>query len=78
MTTGKTIVFQKKKPSSSDDLPGGPVVKNPPSNVRNTSSIPGQGTKITRATGQLIGCATTTEARTPPCRTLVLPPSTAK
>ena len=27
------------------DFPGGPVVKNLPSNVRNMSSIPGQGTK---------------------------------
>ena len=36
------------------DLPGGPVVKNPPaSNVEDAGSIQGLGTKIPRATGQL-------------------------
>ena len=43
------------------DFPGGPVVKNPPSNAGNTGSIPGQGTKIPHAAGQLSPCATTTE-----------------
>ena len=28
------------------DFPGGPVVKNPPSNVRDADLIPGQETKI--------------------------------
>ena len=32
------------------DFPGGPVVKNPPSNGGNVGSIPGQGTKIPQAT----------------------------
>ena len=33
------------------DVPGGPVVKNPPSDEGNVGSIPGQG--IPRAVGQL-------------------------
>ena len=43
------------------EFPGGPVVKNLLSNAGNTGSIPGQGTKIPHATGQLSLCATTTE-----------------
>ena len=43
------------------DSPGGPVVKNPPSNTGDARSIPGQGTKIPHAAGQLRPCATTTE-----------------
>ena len=43
------------------DFPGGPVVKNPPSNAGDVGSIPGQGTKISHATGQLSPHATTTE-----------------
>ena len=33
------------------DFPGGPVVKNPPSNARDAGSIPGQGTKTPHAAG---------------------------
>ena len=47
------------------DFPGGPVVKNPPSNAGDVSSIPGQGTKIPHAEGQLSPHATTRE---PVCR----------
>ena len=36
------------------DFPDGPVVKNPPSNTRYVDSIAGPGTKIPRASGQLI------------------------
>ena len=43
------------------DFPGGPVVKNPPSNAGKAGSIPGRGTKIRPAAGQLSQCATTTE-----------------
>ena len=43
------------------DFPRGPVVKNPPSNAGDMSSIPGRGTKIPHATAQLSPCATTTE-----------------
>ena len=35
------------------DFPGGPVAKNLPSNAGDAGSIPGQGTKIPHATGQI-------------------------
>ena len=35
------------------DFPGGPVVKNLPSNAGDTGSIPGGGTQIPHAMGQL-------------------------
>ena len=35
------------------DFPGGPVVKNPPCNAGDTSSMLGPGTKIPHASGQL-------------------------
>ena len=41
------------------DFPGGPVVKNPPSNAGNLGSIPGPETKISH--GQLSPCAATPE-----------------
>ena len=41
--------------------PGGPVVKNPPTNAGDADSIPGQGTKIPHATEQLSLNATTTK-----------------
>ena len=43
------------------DFPGGPVVKNPPSKAEDVGWIPGQGTKIPHAAGQLSPRATTTE-----------------
>ena len=43
------------------DFPGGPVVKNLPSNAGDAGSIPGQGTKIPHAAGQQSPCAATTE-----------------
>ena len=43
------------------DFPSGPVVKNPPSSAADAGSIPGRGTKIPRAAGQLSPRATTTE-----------------
>ena len=43
------------------DFPGGPVVKNPPSNAGDVGSIPGRGTKIPHATRQLSPHATTRE-----------------
>ena len=52
------------------DFPGGPVVKNPPSNAGNAGLIPGWGTKILHVTGQLSPCATTTE---PACYKLQSP-----
>ena len=47
------------------DFPGGPVVKNLPYNAGDTGSIPGQGTKIPHAVGQLNPCATTTKPKCP-------------
>ena len=44
------------------DFPGGPVVKNPPSNAGNGGSIPDWGTKIPHASGQLSLCAAATES----------------
>ena len=44
------------------DFPGGPVVKNPPSNAGNARSIPGWGTKIPHAAGQLSPSVSTREA----------------
>ena len=35
------------------DFPGGPVVKNPPSSAGHAGSIPGRGTRILHAAGQL-------------------------
>ena len=44
------------------DFPGGPVVKNLPSNARDAGSIPGWGTKIPHTVRQLsLRAATTTE-----------------
>ena len=41
------------KHTYSRDFPGGPVVKNPPSNAGDVGSIPGRVTRIPRATRQL-------------------------
>ena len=50
------------------DFPGGPVTKNLPYNAGDAGSIPGQGTKIPHAAGQLSPRATTTElAHSGPC-----------
>ena len=43
------------------DFPGGPVVKNVPSNVGGMGLNPGQGSKIPHATGQLSPCVASTE-----------------
>ena len=43
------------------DFPGGPVVKNLPSNAGDEGLISGWGTKIPHAAGQLSPRATTTE-----------------
>ena len=47
------------------DFTGGPVVKNPPPNVEDVALIPGQGTKIPHAVGQLSLCTTNREAQVP-------------
>ena len=43
------------------DFPGGPVVKNLPYSAGDEGSIPGEGTKIPHAAGQLSPRATTIE-----------------
>ena len=43
------------------DFPGGPVVKNLPSNAGDVGYIPGRGTKISQAAGQLSLHTATTE-----------------
>ena len=45
------------------DFPGGPVVKNLPSNAGNMGSAPGWGGKITHAMGQLSPSNATTEPK---------------
>ena len=51
--TSKRIKYQ--------DFPGGPVIKNPPSNAGDVGSIPGQEAKIPHATGQISPYTTTRE-----------------
>ena len=48
-----TPVRMDIKKFTSRNFPGGLVVKNLPSNAGDVSSIPGQGTKISHAMGQL-------------------------
>ena len=58
------LVFQRRsslKKLAFRDCPGGPVVKYPPCDAGDTGSIPGWGTKIPHAWGQLNPPATTTE-----------------
>ena len=52
------------------DFPGGPVVKNLPSNAGHACSIPGRGTKIPHTEGQLSRRAPTTEPVHSGARTL--------
>ena len=54
-------VNQILKNTFTQGFPGGPAVRNPPCNVENPVSVPGQGTKIPHATEQLNPCATTAE-----------------
>ena len=53
------------------DFPGGPVVKNLPSNAGDVGSIPGWGTKIPHAVGQLLSPRAST--REPACCKLQSP-----
>ena len=55
------IVNQLDQKDICRDFPGGPVVENPPSNAGEVGWIPGQGTKIPHAMGQLSPCTTTNE-----------------
>ena len=58
---GKVLIFITYFIITLQGLPGGPVVKNPPSNAGDAGSIAAWGTKIPHATGQLSPRATTTE-----------------
>ena len=58
----------------SGDFPGGPGVKNPPSNAGDMGSISGGGTKIPHAPGQLSLCTATREK--PVAATKILPAAT--
>ena len=62
------IVWRFLKKLKTGDFPGGPVVKNPPSNAGDAHSIPGRGTKIPHAAGQLSPRVTTTEPTCPGSR----------
>ena len=76
------------KNEGSWDFPGGPVIKNLPSNAGDVGSIPGRGTKIPHTAGQLSPRAKTTEpgcsrAREPqlersPCATMKIPRAATK
>jgi len=48
------------------DFPGGPGITNPPPNVRDMGLIPGRGTKLPHATGELSLCSTTGEKQLRP------------
>ena len=54
---------ERKEKAESENCPSGSVVKNPPSNAGDSDSIPGLGTKIPYAMGQLCPRAATTEVR---------------
>ena len=56
-----TLAYLLALQSSLMGLPWRPVVKNPPSNAEDVGLIPGWGTKIPHAAGQLSLCAATTE-----------------
>ena len=65
-------MYHKKKCTLWGDFPGGPEVKNPPSSAGDMGSIPGRGTKIPHATGQLSPRATTREMPAPQQRARLL------
>ena len=56
-----TVCDHCKKDPVRRDFPGSPVVKNSPSNAGDVGLIPGWGTKIPHAAGQLSPCAATRE-----------------
>jgi len=59
---GTFWLAEKFRKFSLETYPGVPVVTNPPCNARDTGSIPGPGTKIPHAKGQLRPSTATTEA----------------
>ena len=61
VSTIPTLVSWHEKYTSDWDFPAGPVVKNLPTNAKDTGSIPAWGTKIPHAWGP---CSATREATT--------------
>ena len=59
------IIVNQKSRTMHRDFPGGPVVKNLPSNAGDVGSISGQETKIPHAAEQLSLHAATTEPTCP-------------
>ena len=55
------LVTLNIKTKTTSTITSGPVVKNQPSNAGDSGSIPGRGTKIPHAEGQLSLSAATTE-----------------
>ena len=55
------LFFKSHINNNMRDVPGGPVVENLPYNAGDAASIPGQGTEIPHAAGQLSPRAMTTE-----------------
>ena len=56
--------MSEKEYSLEGNSSGGPEVKNSPSSAGDVGSIPGRGTKIPHATGQLSPCTATEEGCT--------------
>ena len=69
--------YIEKKAKGERDFPGVPVVRNPPSNAGDASSISGPGTKIPYAIWQLRLNTTTTEPTHSGTCTLQLRPDAA-
>ena len=64
-TKGKALISRKEAETKTQarGLPGGPSMKSTPCNAGAVGLIPGEGTKIHVAAGQLSPLATTREAR---------------
>ena len=61
LTPVRMAIIKKKKKSTNRDFPGGPVVKNTLSNVRDAGLIPGRKIKIPSALEQPNWCTATRE-----------------
>ena len=59
--TSEGTAQKERKKNWLEDFPGGPVVRNPPSNSGDVGLIPSWGTKIPHTSRQLSPCATTKE-----------------
>ena len=59
---GPAVIKRERKKEG--DIPGGPVIKNPPFSAGDLGSIPDRGTKTPYTSGQLSPSATTKEVHT--------------